>query len=134
MAGEAHFFADEYSKADDCYGSVIKKYSNTRFMNLIVNREFAIGVYWMQYDHLHPAFLLKPNFTNKSLPMFDTFGYAIRCFDEVRLERSARSNWADEAILDHRQCVFRPRTTGDHGDDARQVDYKSAPIIRRACI
>lgn len=113
MAGEAHFFADEYYRADDCYGNVIKKYSNTRFMNLIVYRQFAIGIYWLQYDHLHPSFLLKPNFTNKTLPMFDTFGYAIRAFDEVRLN-DPRGKLADEAIWTTANAYF----VKGHYDDA----------------
>jgi outer membrane protein assembly factor BamD (BamD/ComL family) len=113
MCGEAHFFADEYSKADDCYGNVIKKFPNTRFMNMIVNRDFAIGIYWLQYDHAHPSFLLKPNFTNKTLPMFDTFGYAIRAFDEVRLN-DPRGKLADEAIWMTANAYFLEA----HYDDA----------------
>jgi outer membrane protein assembly factor BamD (BamD/ComL family) len=113
MAGEGHFFADEYSKADDRYGTVIKQFPNTRFMNMIVYRQFAIGVYWLQYDHVHPGYFLKPNFTDRTIPMFDTFGYAIRAFDEVRLN-DPRGKLADEAIWMTANAYF----VEHHYDDA----------------
>lgn len=113
MCGEAHLFADECSKADDCYGNVVKKFPNTRFMSLIVYRQFSIGMYWLEYDHAHPAWLLQPNFTNKTLPMFDTFGYAIREFDQVRLN-DPRGKLADEAVWMTANAYF----VEGHYDDA----------------
>jgi tetratricopeptide (TPR) repeat protein len=97
MGGEAHLFADECYKADNCYGKVVAKFQNTRFMSMIVYRQFCIGMYWLEYDHAHPTWFIKPNFTDKTRPMFDTFGYAIREFDQVRLN-DPRGKLADEAI------------------------------------
>lgn len=113
MAGEAHFFADEYSKAEDSYASVIAKFQNTRFMSMIVFRQYNIGIYWLEYDHAHPSWAVKPNFSDKTRPMFDTFGYAIREFDSVRLN-DPRGKLADEAIWVTANAYFLE----NHFDDA----------------
>jgi outer membrane protein assembly factor BamD (BamD/ComL family) len=96
--GEAWFFANEYSKANDAYGELAKKYSNTRFMNLAVAREFTIAVYWEQYANFKPQFVFTPNFFDKTRPMFDTWGNAIRDYDLVRIN-DPRGPFADEAIM-----------------------------------
>jgi outer membrane protein assembly factor BamD (BamD/ComL family) len=97
-AGEAYFFANEYSKANDAYGELAKKYSNTRFMNMAVAREFVIAVYWEQYANFKPQFVFTPNFFDKTRPMFDTWGNAIRDYDLVRIN-DPRGPFADESIM-----------------------------------
>ena len=112
MSGEAYFFANRYSDADDQYGLVLKKYSNSRYTNIIVARQFAIGVYWVQCDHVHPHFSLTPNFTDKTRPTFDTFGYAVKEFDFVRIN-DPRNKLADEATMDVANAYF---LRGDYDD------------------
>ena len=113
MSGEAFFFADEYNKADDQYGAVIKKFPNTRYLSAIVPRQFAIGIYWLQYDRANPHWLTTPNFQDPGRPMFDTFGYAIRCFDSVRIN-DPRGKLADEAVWIVANAYF----IKGHWDDA----------------
>ena len=48
LKGESEFFADQYSKAHDTYGGLLKKYVNTRHLDTVAAREFAIGRYWEQ--------------------------------------------------------------------------------------
>jgi outer membrane protein assembly factor BamD (BamD/ComL family) len=98
MEGEAWFFADQYGKSNDAYGELAKKYSNTRFMNVVVARQFAIAVYWEQYAKFKPEFILTPNFFDKTRPLFDTWGNAIRDYDMVRIN-DPRGPYADEAIM-----------------------------------
>jgi len=112
MSGEAYFFANRYSDADDQYGLVLKKFSNSRYTNMIVARQFAIGVYWVQCDHVHPHFSLTPNFTDKTRPTFDTFGYAVKEFDFVRIN-DPRNKLADEATMDVGNAYF---LRGDYDD------------------
>jgi outer membrane protein assembly factor BamD (BamD/ComL family) len=128
MAGEAHFFADEYSKAEDTYEMIVKKYTNSRWLNIIVTRQYAIGVYWLQYDRANPHWMLTPNFTDSKRPSFDTFGYAIRCFDNVRIN-DPRGKFADEAVWTTANAYF----IKGHWDDADyyykliRTDYPKSP-------
>ncbi len=98
MAGESHFFADEYSKCEDSYEAVVKKYPNTPHLNTIVLRQFSMALYWQKYDAMKPAFVLQPNFFDKTRPMFDTWGNAMRAYDNVRIN-DPRGALADEAIM-----------------------------------
>lgn len=85
MLGESRFFADQYPKAHDCYALMLKKYNNSRHLDVAVQREFAIGRYWERLDAYQHKYSITPNFTDNGRPMFDTFGYAIQAFQNVRL-------------------------------------------------
>jgi len=128
MSGEAHYFANEYSKSDDQYIALLKKFPNTRFITTIVTREFAIGIYWLQYDRANPHWMLTPNLNDDSRPMFDTFGYALRCFDNVRIS-DPRGKLADEAVW----IVANAHFIKGHWDDADYYyklirnDYPKSP-------
>ncbi|MEN6459189.1 MAG: outer membrane protein assembly factor BamD [Thermoguttaceae bacterium] len=84
LQGESEFFADEYPKAHDTYGGLLKKYANTRHMDIVCAHEYAIGRYWEQLDVAHPVWPIVPNFTDGSKPFFDTFGYAIQAYERIR--------------------------------------------------
>jgi len=85
MLGESQFFSDQYSKAHDTYSLLLKKYNNTRHLDVAATREFAIGRYWERLDDYNHKFSITPNFTDNSQPMFDTFGYAIQAFQNVHM-------------------------------------------------
>jgi outer membrane protein assembly factor BamD (BamD/ComL family) len=85
MLGESQFFSDQYSKAHDTYSLMLKKYNNSRHLDVAVAREFAVGRYWEQVDTYQHSYALTPNFTDNSRPMFDTYGYAIKAFQNVRM-------------------------------------------------
>ncbi len=85
MLGESQFFSDQYSKAHDTYALLLKKHTNSRHLDTAVQREFAIGRYWERLDVYQHKYTLTPNLTDKSRPMFDTFGYAVAAFQNVRL-------------------------------------------------
>ena len=36
LKGESEFFSDQYPKAHDTYGGLLKKYSNTRYLDTVV--------------------------------------------------------------------------------------------------
>ncbi len=83
MLGESYFFADRYSSADDAYEQLMKQYQYTRHLDMVVHRLFAIGRYW---EHLSlDEYWCRLNFTDKAEPLIDTFGYALRAFDVIRL-------------------------------------------------
>ncbi len=105
MCGESHFFADEYSKAEDSYEELAHKYSNTRHLNSVVARQFAIAMYWQQYDQFQPHYLITPNFFDKTRPMFDTWGSSVRVYDMVRIN-DPRGPYSDEAIMNTANANF----------------------------
>jgi TolA-binding protein len=83
MLGESYFFADRYSNANDAYEQLIKQYQYTRHLDVVVHRLFAIARYW---EHLSmDEYWCRLNFTDKNEPIIDTFGYALRAFDVIRL-------------------------------------------------
>ncbi len=133
MAGESYFFADKYSKADDYYGGLTKKYSNSRYMNIVVVREFAIGLYWVQCDYAHPHYSLTPNFFDDTRPMFDTFGYAAKALDQARIN-DPRGKLADEALMAMGNAYF---LRGDYEDadyyyKLIRSDYPKSPHQKEA--
>ena len=98
MLAESQFFSDQYSKAHDSYSLLLKKYSNSRHLDVAVHREFAIGRYWELTDTYQHKYTLTPNLTDKSRPMFDTFGYAVAAFQNVRLY-DPTGPLADESVM-----------------------------------
>ena len=68
-AAESQFFADRYSKADDDYALLIKKFPSTQYLSQVVMRRFAIGRYWEQYDERTTTGPLTPNLVDKTRPM-----------------------------------------------------------------
>jgi outer membrane protein assembly factor BamD (BamD/ComL family) len=84
LQGESEFFSDQYPKAHDTYGGLLKKYVNTRHLDTVVAREFNMGRYWEQLQDAKPMWVVQPNVTDGSRPMFDTFGYAIQAYERVR--------------------------------------------------
>jgi outer membrane protein assembly factor BamD (BamD/ComL family) len=97
-AAESQFFADRYSKADDAYGMLTKKYPSTQYLGQVVIRRFAIGRYWEQYDRAHPHWPLTPNFVDRTRPMFDTAGHAMKVYERIRLE-DPTGPLADDSIM-----------------------------------
>jgi outer membrane protein assembly factor BamD (BamD/ComL family) len=85
LQGESEFFSDQYPKAHDTYGGLLKKYTNTRHLDVVVRREFAMGIYWEQLYDANPTWPTTPNMTDNSRPMFDSFGYAIQAYERVRM-------------------------------------------------
>ena len=59
--GESEFFSDQYSKAHDTYGGLLKKYPNRRYLDKVTAREFAIGRYWEQCYNANPTWPTTPN-------------------------------------------------------------------------
>ncbi|MCC7084295.1 MAG: tetratricopeptide repeat protein [Pirellulales bacterium] len=102
---ESHFFADRYSKADDRYGELLKKYPNTRYLDTSVARIFSIGHYWLEKDKTSHRWVLVPNFVDRTQPIFDTRGHGINAMDNVRVN-DPRGQLADDAIMHAANTYF----------------------------
>ena len=103
--GESYFFSDQYSKANDYYGILVKKYTNTGYLDQIVARRFAIARYWEECDHNHHHWCLTPNLRDKTRPMFDTRGHCLKCYDRVRLD-DPTGPLADDSIMASANAYF----------------------------
>lgn len=118
MAGEAYYFADHYVEANRQYELLIKKYTNSRHLDVVEARRFIIARYWLKANDEQP-YLTGFNLTDPERPWFDTRGNALRLYDKIRIddptgklsddatlaaanERFAKGEWdrADELFMD----------------------------------
>ncbi|HEX4128592.1 MAG TPA: outer membrane protein assembly factor BamD [Pirellulales bacterium] len=83
MYAESMFFADRYPKASDTYTKLLKKYENSRYLDKVMVRSFAIGRYWDDVSRDKSTY--QPNFTDNSRPFIDTQGHAISVFEGIRM-------------------------------------------------
>ena len=104
-AAESSFFADRYPRADDDYSLLVKKFPSTQYLSLVVIRRFSIGRYWEQYDQAHPHWPITANWTNKTVPRFDTGGHALRVYDGIRLQ-DPTGPLADDAVMAAANALF----------------------------
>jgi outer membrane protein assembly factor BamD (BamD/ComL family) len=105
LLGESYFFSDQYSKAHDVYGELLKKHNNTRYLDTVMAREFAVGRYWEQMYGKSPSWPITPNLTDKSRPVFDTFGNAIKAYDTIRMH-DPTGPLADDAVMATANAYF----------------------------
>lgn len=86
MAAESYFFADRYTKADDDYTRLLKKYPGTTHLDKVISRRFAIARYWEGKHTKEKRMALVPNLFDKSQPMFDTGGHCLKVYERIRLD------------------------------------------------
>lgn len=118
MLGESYFFADRYAAAHDTYGELMKKFENTRYLDTVVKREFAIGRYWEQMYTKHPHWPITPNLTDKTRPWFDTFGHSLDAYERVRLQ-DPTGPLADSSVFATANAHF---VRGQYEDAAHYYD------------
>jgi outer membrane protein assembly factor BamD (BamD/ComL family) len=118
LQGESEFFSDQYPKAHDTYGGLLKKYANSRHLDTVVRREFAMGLYWEQLQTANPMWVVQPNLSDKTRPYFDTFGYALQAYDRVRLS-DPTGPLADHSVMATANAYFR---NGQYYDAAYHYD------------
>lgn len=105
MQSEAYFFADKYVEASDAYDEMIKKYPSSRYVDKAITRQFGIARYWQQHHKAEPHWATTPNFTNKTRPWFDTYGHAMRVYENIRLN-DPTGPLADDAIMSMANAHF----------------------------
>jgi len=105
LLGESYFFDDRYPKAQDAYENLLKKYSNSRYLDTVGKRLFAIGQYWEKLHKADPHWPMTPNVTNKERPTFDTFGNALKAYETIRLN-DPTGPLADDSIMATANAYF----------------------------
>jgi len=98
MAGESYFFADRYPKANDVYEELLKKYPNSKYLDMVDARRFSTAQYWLDMHKESPQNFLAFNLTDKKRPMRDSFGHAVRIYDRIRID-DPTGKLADDATL-----------------------------------
>lgn len=97
MTAESQFFADNYARAAESLGALVKTFPNTQYMDRVDQRRFAIAQYWLQ----HPTDAtqrLVPNFTDDRRPATDTLGHALKLCDRIRFDDPA-GKLSDDATM-----------------------------------
>ena len=108
QVGECLFFTDQYPKAEDQYDALVKKYPNTRYLDRIAQRQFVIAQYWLAMDAKQHLPLLVPNLLDRSRPLFDTRGRALKAYEHVRLN-DPRGPLADDSLMAEANAHFLDR-------------------------
>lgn len=98
MLAECYFFTDDYNDAFDTYSKLLKKYEASRYLDRSIPRMFATGRYWEDLADKEKHWPLTPNFTDKKQPMFDTLGWAVKAYEQVRLD-DPTGPLADDAVM-----------------------------------
>lgn len=97
-AGESLFFADRYVQSNERFEALLKKYPNSRYLDLVGARRFEIAQYWIDLDTADGSPLISLKLENKRRPWSDTYGHAIRIYDRMRLD-DPTGKLADDATL-----------------------------------
>ncbi len=118
MAGESLFFSDRYPEAHAKYAELLKKYENTRYLDTVVARQFAIGRYWERLNAADPAWLFTFQWEDETRPRFDTWGHALKAYQSV-LENDPTGPLADDSIMATGNAYF---LKGRYEDAAYQYD------------
>jgi outer membrane protein assembly factor BamD (BamD/ComL family) len=105
---ECQFFTDQYPKAEDSYDELVKKYSNTRHLDRVAQRQFVIAQYWIALDQKQRLPVIVPNLADRSRPLFDTRGRALKAYDHVRIN-DPRGPLADDSIMAQANAHFLDR-------------------------
>ncbi len=98
MMSESYFFADYYPKASESYAMLIKKYQNTRHLDTVDKRRFALAQYLVERHEIEPDCAVLPNLLAKDLRRFDKFGHGVRVLDKIRFD-DPTGRLADDATM-----------------------------------
>ncbi len=96
MLAECQFLQDQYSRASDTYTNLMKKYNNSRHLDKVMTRRFAIARYWDQIGEKRSMFAF--NATDKKLPFWDTAGNSVALYESIRLD-DPTGPLADDATM-----------------------------------
>ena len=102
---ECLFFTDQYPKAEDAYDELVKKFANTKYLDRIAQRQFVIAQYWIALDEKNHYPTIVPNLLDRSRPLFDTRGRAMKAFDHVRIN-DPRGSLADDSLMAQANAHF----------------------------
>jgi len=95
---ESLFFAKQYPDAIDAYDKLLKEHPNSSHLDEVVRRQFDIARYWEKHHQYKPHWAVTPNALDKTRPLFDTLGRALKTYENIRLN-DPTGPLADDAIM-----------------------------------
>lgn len=118
MTGECQFAQAKFAAAQDSYDDVLNRYPNSRHLDHISRQLFRIARHWLEFpDDIgangdaevqvasarDDGFKLRsvaviPNLTDRSRPVFDTYGRGLQALSSVWL-KDATGPLADDALM-----------------------------------
>jgi recombinational DNA repair protein (RecF pathway)/outer membrane protein assembly factor BamD (BamD/ComL family) len=130
---ESYFFTDQYPKAEDTYDELVKKYANTRHLDRVAQRQFLIAQYWITLDQKSHLPVIVPNLADRSRPLFDTRGRAIKAYDHVRIN-DPRGPLADDSIMAQANAHFMAREwlDADYFYNLLRTEYPDSDFLLQA--
>jgi len=130
---ECWFFLDRYPKAEDGYDEIVKKYANSRYLDRIAQRQFVIAQYWIALDQKNNYATIVPNLVDRSRPLFDTRGRALKAFDHVRIN-DPRGPLADDSIMAQANAHFLDRQwlDADYFYGLLRTEYPDSDFLMQA--
>ena len=130
---ECYFFTDQYPKAEDEYDELVKKFANTKYLDRIAQRQFVIGQYWVALDEKYHYATIVPNLLDRSRPLFDTRGRALKAFDHVRIN-DPRGALADDSLMAAANAHFLERQwlDADYFYGLLRSDYPDSDFLLQA--
>ncbi|MDR1290794.1 MAG: hypothetical protein LBK06_06300 [Planctomycetaceae bacterium] len=96
LAGESFFFSGNYQRAFNAYQELMIKYKHSKYLDTTARRLFAIARYWEAVDDKNKITLV--NFTEKTRPTFDTFGYAGKAYETIFIN-DPNNPLSDDAVM-----------------------------------
>lgn len=112
MLAESYYFDDRCIYARDAYNELADKYPSTRYLDKLVEREWAIARYLEAYSYAHYDAPMSPNAWDKTRPWFDTMGHAIKTYENIRMNDPTGPR-ADDAIMATAGIYFRNKKYED---------------------
>jgi outer membrane protein assembly factor BamD (BamD/ComL family) len=133
MIGECYFFQDRYSYAVDAYQRLLKRYSNTRHMDRVSGRLYAVATYWRDHHQESPHYSTTPNLIDSTRPWFDTHGYALKTYEAVWLS-DPTGPLADDAVMQTANSHFQTENWDDADEYYTQLrrDFPNSKHIVKA--
>lgn len=122
MIAESQFAQKRFASAQDSYDELLNRFPSTRHLDRVTRQMFRIARYWLEFpeqvndrgdvtlaSHTNsessaPAMTppkrlgLVPNFTDRSRPVFDTYGRALQALRSIWLH-DATGPLADDALM-----------------------------------
>jgi outer membrane protein assembly factor BamD (BamD/ComL family) len=137
LAGECYYFSEDYPSAVSAYQKLLIKYRHSKHVDTAVRRMFRIGQYW---ELAAERSVSNFNFTDKSLPQYDTFGFAKKVYETIFIH-DPNGPVSDAALMALATAYLkRGRYQGDHNCNQaamyyRQLreDYPLSPYLAKAC-
>lgn len=133
MTAECEFFLDEYPDASDHYANLLKKYENSRHLDVVVSRQFSIARYWIELQEVDPQPFLVPNVTNSTKPWWDTTGNAHAVMQSVWIN-DPTGPLADDSVFATANDYFvsgRFKDADEYYEQLRQ-DYPKSEHLANA--